>query len=157
MDAFLTTCRMCCVAEFFPHVSFKRDHVRIGRYKCIRSTPIYFVLALLSRPPYLARQRHKPNVNSWPMSASLNRPFEVKRFQTIHHCNVDVARGLALLFGFAQAAISEPEAFEAMNRDVLNGGAPTPAGAISRLSLLMRQTMLMREWTAPVPHSALNT
>ena len=28
-----------------------------------------------------------------------NRPFGVKRFQTIHHCNVDVAHGLALLFG----------------------------------------------------------
>src|SRR5450759_775800 len=28
-----------------------------------------------------------------------NRPFEVKHFQTIHHCSVDVAHGLALLFG----------------------------------------------------------
>jgi hypothetical protein len=28
-----------------------------------------------------------------------NRPFGVKRFQTIHHCNVDVAHGLVLLFG----------------------------------------------------------
>jgi hypothetical protein len=28
-----------------------------------------------------------------------NRPFGVKHFQTIHHCNVDVARGLVLLFG----------------------------------------------------------
>jgi hypothetical protein len=28
-----------------------------------------------------------------------NRPFGVKRFQTIRHCNVDVARGLVLLFG----------------------------------------------------------
>jgi hypothetical protein len=28
-----------------------------------------------------------------------NRPFGVKHFQTIHHCNVDVAHGLALLFG----------------------------------------------------------
>ena len=28
-----------------------------------------------------------------------NRPFEVKRFQAIHHCSVDVARGLVLLFG----------------------------------------------------------
>ncbi len=28
-----------------------------------------------------------------------NRPFGVKRFQTIHHYNVDVAHGLALLFG----------------------------------------------------------
>ena len=27
-----------------------------------------------------------------------NRPVGVKRFQTIHHCSVDVAHGLALLF-----------------------------------------------------------
>ena len=30
------------------------------------------------------------------MSASLNRPVRVKRFQTIHGCGVDVARGLEL-------------------------------------------------------------
>jgi hypothetical protein len=28
-----------------------------------------------------------------------NRPFGVKRFQAIHHSSVDVAHGLALLFG----------------------------------------------------------
>src|SRR5215831_9428688 len=28
-----------------------------------------------------------------------NRPFEVKLSQTIRHCDVDVAHGLALLFG----------------------------------------------------------
>ena len=28
-----------------------------------------------------------------------NRPFGVKRFQAIHNCSVDVAHGLALLFG----------------------------------------------------------
>src|SRR5450631_2804264 len=34
-----------------------------------------------------------------------NRPFEVKHFQTIHHCNVDVAHGLALLFGIGTRAL----------------------------------------------------
>src|SRR6266404_8022921 len=34
-----------------------------------------------------------------------NRPFGVKRFQTIHHCNVDVARGLVLLFGIGTKAL----------------------------------------------------
>ena len=34
-----------------------------------------------------------------------NRPFRVKRFQTIHHRNVDVARGLALLFGIGTKAL----------------------------------------------------
>jgi len=34
-----------------------------------------------------------------------NRPFEVKRFQTIRHCSVDVARGLVLLFGIGTKAL----------------------------------------------------
>ena len=34
-----------------------------------------------------------------------NRPFGVKRFQTIHHCNVDVAHGLVLLFGIGTRAL----------------------------------------------------
>src|ERR1022692_2969590 len=34
-----------------------------------------------------------------------NRPFEVKRFQAIHHCSVDVAHGLALLFGIGTKAL----------------------------------------------------
>ena len=34
-----------------------------------------------------------------------NRPFWVKRFQTIHHRSVDVARGLALLCGLGTKAL----------------------------------------------------
>ena len=34
-----------------------------------------------------------------------NRPFGVKRFQTIHHHSVDVARGLVLLFGIGTQAL----------------------------------------------------
>ena len=34
-----------------------------------------------------------------------NRPFGVKRFQTIHRCSVDVARGLVLLFGIGTKAV----------------------------------------------------
>jgi hypothetical protein len=34
-----------------------------------------------------------------------NRPFEVKHFQTIHHCSVDVAHGLVLLFGIGTKAL----------------------------------------------------
>jgi class 3 adenylate cyclase len=34
-----------------------------------------------------------------------NRPFGVKRFQTIRHCSVDVARGLVLLFGIGPRAL----------------------------------------------------
>jgi hypothetical protein len=34
-----------------------------------------------------------------------NRPVRVKRFQTIHHCSVDVAHGLVLLFGIGTMAL----------------------------------------------------
>src|ERR1039457_288279 len=34
-----------------------------------------------------------------------NRPFGVKHFQTIHHCSVDVAHGLVLLFGIGTKAL----------------------------------------------------
>ena len=34
-----------------------------------------------------------------------NRPVGVKHFQTIRHCNVDVAHGLALLFGIGTKAL----------------------------------------------------
>src|SRR5262245_44690327 len=34
-----------------------------------------------------------------------NRPFEVKRFQTIHHDSVDVAHGLVLLYGIGTKAL----------------------------------------------------
>ena len=39
------------------------------------------------------------------MSGFSNRPFGVKRFQTIHRCNVDVAHGLVLLFGIGTKAL----------------------------------------------------
>ena len=34
-----------------------------------------------------------------------NRPFGVKRFQTIHRHSVDVAHGLVLLFGIGTRAL----------------------------------------------------
>src|SRR5450432_2692024 len=34
-----------------------------------------------------------------------NRPVEVKHFQAFRHCNVDVAHGLALLFGIGTKAL----------------------------------------------------
>jgi len=53
-------------------------------------------------------------VHTWPDSevsecplhvGFSNRPFWVKHFQAIHHWGVDVARGLALLFGIGTAAL----------------------------------------------------
>ena len=43
--------------------------------------------------------------NTWCDICFSNRPFGVKRFQTIHHCSVDVARGLVLLFGIGTRAL----------------------------------------------------
>ena len=47
----------------------------------------------------LRRAWHIPNVRF------SNRPFGVKRFQTIHRCSVDVAHGLVLLFGIGTKAL----------------------------------------------------
>src|SRR5262245_21412425 len=38
-------------------------------------------------------------------SCFFNRPSSVKRFQTIHHLSVNVARGLVLLFGIGTKAL----------------------------------------------------
>src|SRR5471032_1289586 len=45
----------------------------------------------------LSRHRHHVRFS--------NRPFGVKHFQTIHHCSVDVAHGLVLLFGIGTKAL----------------------------------------------------
>ena len=53
-------------------------------------------------------------VHTWPSATDFalqqnvgfsNRPFGVKRFQTIRHHGVDVARGLVLLFGIGTKAL----------------------------------------------------
>jgi hypothetical protein len=49
-----------------------------------------------------------PNPNSTHVRCYVgfsNRPFGVKRFQTIHHRSVNVARGLVLLFGIGTKAL----------------------------------------------------
>jgi len=63
---------------------------------------------------HLAHARGRVNARDWPLADTSrvlihvcfsNRPFGVKRFQTFHHCSVDVARGLALLFGIGTRAV----------------------------------------------------
>ena len=49
-----------------------------------------------------------------------NRPFRVKRFQTIHHHSVDVARGAVLLFGIGARAL--PSWVSRTGRNNLLGG-----------------------------------
>ena len=49
---------------------------------------------------------HNPDMSRWSEDVCFsNRPFGVKHFQTIHHCSVDVARGLVLLFGIGTRAL----------------------------------------------------
>ena len=66
-------------------------------------------------PSQAASIRRSPvNVRLWPKCevptgagnvCFSNRPFGVKRFQTIHQHSVDVARGLVLLFGIGARAL----------------------------------------------------
>jgi hypothetical protein len=51
---------------------------------------------------------HSRPTHSTPVPINVrfsNRPFGVKHFQTIHHCSVDVAHGLTLLFGIGTTAL----------------------------------------------------
>ena len=87
---------------------------------CAHSRP------LTGRPHPRARIRtsavvHKPAVGGRAEHVRFsNRPFEVKRFQTIHHHSVDVARGLVLLFGIGTKAL--PSWDSKTRRNNLMGG-----------------------------------
>jgi hypothetical protein len=68
-----------------------------------------------------------------------NRPFGVKHFQTIHHCGVDVARGLVLLFGIGTKAV--PSWDSKTRRNNLLGGlaiSRQPVQADMRTHLIHR-------------------
>src|SRR5215470_19544843 len=61
-----------------------------------------------------------------------NRPFEVKHYQTIRHCNVDVAHGLALLFGIGTRALPSWDPRTRWNN--LSGGLALPLAGPSDLA-----------------------
>jgi hypothetical protein len=65
-------------------------------HQCGRATPALRRSRITARRSFAARQH---------FSRFSNRPFGVKRFQTIHRCSVDVAHGLVLLFGFGTKAL----------------------------------------------------
>ena len=67
------------------------------------------------------------------LSGFSNRPFGVKHFQTIHRCGVDVAHGLALLFGIGTKAL--PSWDSRTRRNNLLGGL-----AVGRMAGSSRQT-----------------
>ena len=81
-------------------------------------------------PPHVGGLFHfRPSIDV----AFSNRPFGVKRFQTIHHFNVDVAHGLALLFGIGTTAL--PLWDSRTRRNNLLGGL-----AVKRMAGPRRQT-----------------
>jgi len=64
---------------------------------------------VIDRAPVCARGSLWPEPSDIAAQANVgfsNRPFAVKRFQTIHHhCSIDVAHGLVLLFGISTKAV----------------------------------------------------
>src|SRR5215475_13763651 len=88
------------------------NHGRIQRRSVIHSLKVYRRMSvsssehryyvgrseLLSGPAILGRRERLALLFS-------NRPFRVKRFQTIHDSGVNVARGLALLSGLGTKAL----------------------------------------------------
>jgi hypothetical protein len=79
---------------------------------------------ILARPHHTAvdprPRRRRDRVSDSTMSGFSNRPFGVKRFQTIHHHSVDVARGAVLLFGIGARAL--PSWVSKTGRNNLLGG-----------------------------------
>ena len=68
-----------------------------------RTCPLLVVLA----PRYTTHRRRLLHCGIFSLLyvRFSNRPFRVKRFQTIHLCGVDVAHGLVLLFGIGTKAL----------------------------------------------------
>ena len=57
------------------------------------------------------------------MSASLIGRLGVKHFQAIHHCGVDVAHGLVLLYGIGTSALPSCPLMPSKNRSTLDAFA----------------------------------
>ena len=69
----------------------------------------------------------KADILRWPSDVRFsNRPVGVKRFQTIHRCSVDVARGLVLLSGIGTKAL--PSWDSKTRRNNLSGGLTVANG-----------------------------
>ena len=79
--------------------------------KCIRrvTSSAQERLACYERLAAIVENEEKNTRSALPALAAdvrfSNRPFEVKRFQTIRHCGVDVTHGLVLLFGIGTKAL----------------------------------------------------
>src|SRR5258707_15501625 len=77
-----------------PHVAARKTHQRLLKFSFVTPKRL------------LQQYRHLADVATASSDVRFsNRPFGVKRFQTIHHHSVDVARGLVLLFGIGTKAL----------------------------------------------------
>jgi hypothetical protein len=74
----------------------------------------------MSRSNKIAVFRTQPTDTGAGKVRFSNRPFEVKRFQTIHYHSVDVAHGLVLLFGIGTKALPSWDSKTGWNN--LSGG-----------------------------------
>ena len=80
-----------------------------------------YINQVTGRKRGMTRLWHEPADPACPLIGPFsNRPFGVKRFQTIHHSGVDVARGLVLLFGIVTRAL--PSWDSRTRRNNLSGG-----------------------------------
>ena len=76
-----------------------------------QQTAVINAIGLTLRNSALSLQSDAKELLSWLWHGAencvrfSNRPFGVKHFQAIHHCSVDVAHGLALLFGIGTKAL----------------------------------------------------
>ncbi|WP_143279105.1 hypothetical protein [Bradyrhizobium sp. C9] len=82
----------------------------------------------------------------------LARTFSTRRLKTI--ALVAALSAVTATAAFAQAAISEPAAYQALYpyRDVLNNGAPTPAAALVLLPPAVLQALQAQESGIGIVH-----
>ena len=87
--------RVCCRQDSHADLFAKIDRAAHGRVTKCRILRSLWAVALMNAE----------NGGAIANVGFSNRPFGVKRFQTIRHHGVDVARGLVLLFGIGTKAV----------------------------------------------------
>jgi len=87
------------------------------------------------------------------MSASLIGRLGVKRFQAVQRCSVDVARGLALLFGLGTKALTPRATSTAPSRTMIKRSSSIPVTSLP-ITTVATSTKIRAILTVPLPTSA---